>query len=186
MCARRVEDAHALLRDVVATYCEVGPDSVRIGSRCPHCGSQEHGRPLAWIGTGRPAPHVSLARAGSLLVVAVTDAGPVGVDVEPAQAASFPGFDQVALHPAEHVTDDAGRTRTWVRKEALLKATGDGLRVDPRTVRLTGPQEPPGVLDWPALREPAWLYDLQPAPGHSGAVAVLSPTAPRLHLHLAP
>ena len=55
----------------------------------------------------------SLSRCEGLAVVAVTDAGPVGVDVEPVDAARFAGFDDVALHAAERMTAIAGRTRTW-------------------------------------------------------------------------
>ena len=178
-------DARELLRGAVASLCDVSPGTVRTGSLCPQCGSDEHGRPLARIGTGRTPPHVSLSRAGALVVVAVTDAGPVGVDVELAGAASFSGFELVALHPAERADDDEARTRTWVRKESLLKATGDGLRVDPRTVRLTAPGNPPAVLEWPALPGPAWLYDLEPATGFIGAVAVLATTRPPLVLRAA-
>ncbi|MEO6822676.1 MAG: 4'-phosphopantetheinyl transferase superfamily protein [Candidatus Nanopelagicales bacterium] len=179
-------DARGLLRRAVAAYCDVSPASVTTGSLCPECSSTEHGRPYARIGSEGPAPHVSLSRGGGIVVVAVTDAGPVGVDVEPSWAASFAGFDQVVLHPAERADGDAARTRTWVRKESLLKATGDGLRVDPREVRLSTPWEPPAVLDWPALREPVWLYDLEPAPGFTAAVAVLARERPPLVLREVP
>jgi 4'-phosphopantetheinyl transferase len=175
-------DRGAVLRGAVASYCGVPPGGVTIRSLCRHCGSAEHGRPIADIDTRRTPPHVSLSRARGLIVVAVTDAGPVGVDVELAGAASFPGFAEVALHPAERADDDEAATRTWVRKESLLKATGDGLQVDPRQVRLSAPGEPPAVLDWPALPGPVWLYDLGPEPGFIAAVAVLAPTRPRLVL----
>jgi 4'-phosphopantetheinyl transferase len=183
-------DARALLRSAVAAYCAVSPASVGTGSLCPRCGSNEHGRPLARIGTRRTPPHVSLSRAGALVVVAVTDAGPVGVDVEPDGAASFAGFDDVALHPREHVTSDADRTRTWVRKESLLKATGHGLGVDPREVRLGPPGHPPELLEWPTARWPAlpgpvWMYDLELGPGHVGAVTVLSAARPELRVRTA-
>jgi 4'-phosphopantetheinyl transferase len=54
----------------------------------------------------------------------------------------FAGFDDVALTPAERQVlaglppDRAAlwRTAAWARKEALLKARGTGLRVDPASV----------------------------------------------------
>jgi 4'-phosphopantetheinyl transferase len=112
---------------------------------------------------------VSVSRAGEVSLVAVTDAGPVGVDVEGVGAARFTGFADVALHPDEDVTTDP--TRAWVRKEALLKACGLGLAVDPRHLGLDGtalvawesPLEGPGTV---------WLRDVDVS-GHIAAVAVL-------------
>ena len=54
----------------------------------------------------------------------------------------FPGFDDVALTPAERQLLAAlppeeampWRAAAWARKEALLKARGTGLRVDPASV----------------------------------------------------
>lgn len=67
---------------------------------CPTCGSIGHGRPSF------DAPvRVSFAHTAGLSVVAVSTAGPVGVDVEPAGRASL----------------------SWVRAEAIGKAYGVGL-----------------------------------------------------------
>lgn len=161
--------AHDLLRAQAALFHGVPPDRIVLGHACPRCGSDEHGRPfLLPTAIVRHPAHVSLARAGRLSVVVLTDAGPVGVDVEPAGAADFPGFDDVARHPDEHGTD---ATISWVRTEALLKAYGLGLAVDPRdvsidaggSVRWNSPHEAPG---------PAWLRDLE-VPGHVAAVVAL-------------
>ena len=96
---------------------------------------------------GRPPLHVSLAHAGDRVVVAATDLGPVGVDVELDSCAEFAGFDAVSLAESERqelaalpsVHRMTGRTQMWVRKEAVLKATGDGLTVDPRRVIVSPP-----------------------------------------------
>jgi 4'-phosphopantetheinyl transferase len=121
--------------------------------------------------TIRSPAHVSLARAGGLSVVAVADAGPVGVDVEVEGAASFAGFADVALHPGERAgrTDEA--TRAWVRKEALLKAYGLGLAIDPRDVRLDDESLAAWESEHPAPSA-VWLRDLD-VPEHVAAVAVL-------------
>ncbi|WP_346925639.1 4'-phosphopantetheinyl transferase superfamily protein [uncultured Arthrobacter sp.] len=66
----------------------------------------------------------------------------VGVDLEHGAGVGFPGFDDVALTPAERqllaalAPEEAmpWRAAAWARKEALLKARGTGLRVDPASV----------------------------------------------------
>jgi 4'-phosphopantetheinyl transferase len=172
LVAYGAQPAHALLRAEAARFHHVPPAHIVLMHECPRCGSDAHGRPrlLATASVRRPA-HVSLARAGDLSVVAVTDAGPVGVDVEAEGAADFEGFGDVALHPGEHSMNPAGRTRAWVRKEALLKAYGLGLAVDPRDVRL----DDDGLATWDShLRPPAavWSRDLA-VPGHVTTVVVL-------------
>jgi hypothetical protein len=75
---------------------------------CPHCGSVEHGRPSA------PGRFVSLSYTRGLVLVALAEA-PVGVDVE-RDGPVVPGFADTAA---------------WTRAEALLKASGEGLRRGP-------------------------------------------------------
>ena len=83
---------------------------------CPDCGG-DHGRPVV-SETGR---WVSLSRAGGLVAVAYSTAGPVGVDLESRTA--------VERHPVQGLAK-ADATE-WTTKEAVLKADGRGLRVDP-------------------------------------------------------
>ena len=62
-------------------------------------------------------------------------------------------------------------TRAWVRKEALLKAYGLGLAVDPSQVRL----DDDGLAAWDSSQPPpgeVWVRDIA-VPGHVAAVAVL-------------
>ena len=153
---------------------------VVVGHRCTHCGSAEHGRPRVSLPDGHQPPHVSVSRTRGLTVVAVSDVGAVGVDVEPVGAASFDGFDAVALHPDERATDAVERTRLWVRKEAVLKATGDGLRADPRELRVD--PSPRVVL---ADGATVWVRDID-LDGYAFAVAVLTETAPEISVRAAP
>ena len=164
--------AHALLRVEAARFHQVSPGRIVVVHECVRCGSDAHGRPrlLATAAVRHPA-HVSLARAGDLSVAAVTDVGPVGVDVEAEGAADFAGFEDVALHRDERATSADDPTRVWVRKEALLKAHGLGLAVDPRDVRLGDD----GLESWDPRHQPpatVWLRDLA-VPGHIMAVAIL-------------
>jgi phosphopantetheinyl transferase len=62
-----------------------------------------------------------------------------------------------------------------VRKEAVLKATGDGLRMDPRALRLTPPWEPPAVV---GPSPAAQLRDLSLLPELAATVALLGADRP--------
>jgi 4'-phosphopantetheinyl transferase len=112
--------------------------------------------------------------SGARVVVAATEAGPVGVDVERTAAVDFAGFDAVALTAVERdriaALDPAkrslARAMAWVRKEALLKATGSGLMVEPGQVELS--------------EATARFHDLRVGPGFAGALAVLTDRPTRL------
>ena len=172
-----VRPAHDLLREVAARFHQVPASHVVVTHECLGCGSDEHGRPvlLATASVRRPA-YVSLARVGDVSVVAITDAGQVGVDVEAERAAEFEGLADVALHRDERTAGNVDPTRAWVRKEAVLKASGLGLAVDPRDLRL----DDDGLVAWESPHLPpgrVWLRDL-PVPGLVLAVAVLTDADP--------
>jgi 4'-phosphopantetheinyl transferase len=163
--------ARDLLVAEVARFLDVPPGVVVLAHECRRCGSDEHGRPrvLPTAAVRRP-PHVSLSRAGSLSLVAVSDAGPVGVDVETHGAADVPGLD-VMLHPDERSLARVDPTRTWVRTEALLKAYGLGLAVDPADVRIDGR----GLVSWSSPHPAPGMVLLRDVdvPGHVAAVVLI-------------
>jgi 4'-phosphopantetheinyl transferase len=176
-----VASAVLLVRLAVAEACGVQPDAVRLRRRCPRCGSTGHGAPWAERADHGPVPHVSMSRTADLVVVALAGLL-VGVDVERAGSADD-ALAGVALADGEQpAAGPDGVLRTWVRKEAVLKAAGTGLSVDPRTLRVsdasgdplvaaTGPAAPPDGARW-------WLTDLDLGAGHVAALAAaLSPGA---------
>ena len=140
--------ADRLLVDEVADVLGCSPDEVRATRFCPRCGSAEHGRPGVVVEAGGPPPYVSVARALGVVVVAVSTDHPVGVDVERLDLSWPAGSTAVLLHPRERTVEAGELTTAWVRKESLLKATGDGLHVEPALLRLTD-RGAPRVLDWP-------------------------------------
>jgi 4'-phosphopantetheinyl transferase len=152
-------DDRAMAR-AAAEFAGVAAEEIRIVRACRSCASDQHGKPYV-MGT-RDAVHVSLSRAGELAVIAMSDAGPVGVDLE--------------LTAASQVD-----VATWVRKESVLKATGHGLLVDPDSVEVTAPDQAPVLLSCPAiepLAAPAWVLSLECPDGYVGAVTVLSAVRP--------
>lgn len=160
--------AHALVRLALAAAVDAEPGALVFDRTC-RCGAQ-HGKPR--LAAGGPA--FSLTHAGELVGVAVHDE-PVGVDVE--RLRPLTDLAAMAAHacaPTESAPDADAFFRLWTRKEAVLKATGDGLSTPMSEVTLG----PGGVAHWAAAPGPIWLHDLQPAPGHPAAVAGLGPVAP--------
>jgi 4'-phosphopantetheinyl transferase len=203
----RFVTAHALVRLLLAARTGIPPAELRFDRTCRRCGG-DHGKPRLADDTPLPTgpPPFNLAHAAARIAVAVADVtGPdggfdVGVDVErvpPAGdsvlATAGPEILTAAELAAYRQLDTSGRGRAlavwWTRKEAVLKATGDGLAVPPSSIGVTAPDEPPAVTGWtvPARerrldtgeRDTApgrllvVLRDLQAADGYVGCVAVV-------------
>ena len=110
----------------------------------------------------------------------------IGVDVE--RAAREVGADRLArkfLSDAERATmanlapDDRRRhfLRYWTCKEAMSKATGDGLIAPFRRIEVDLRETPRLVDGPPPYRPPAWTLFAAPVPaGHFATVAVWDPT----------
>lgn len=170
----------ALSRVLLARELAVEPAAVRLSRTC-RCG-QEHGKPRLAAGTG---PDVSVSHSGDNVVVALVRGGDVGVDVEVADGRTGPpasGLLRLTTTPAERALvgnwTRAAFLRTWVRKEAVVKATGDGLTVSFAGFAVTAPDRLPVLLGWPSdpdLPARLALTDLTAADGTVGAVAVLGP-----------
>ncbi|GEL17142.1 4'-phosphopantetheinyl transferase family protein [Pseudonocardia asaccharolytica] len=172
--------AHALARLVLGHRLGTHPAGLRFDRTC-RCG-QQHGKPrLAGDGPG-----FSLAHSGDLVGLAVFDRA-VGLDVE--QHRPLSDLAAMAAHvcsPAELARPRPSGPRafltTWTRKEALLKATGEGLSRPMSSITLSPPWRPPAVEAWTgdgAPRETVWLADLLPAADHPAAVAGFG-TAPSI------
>jgi 4'-phosphopantetheinyl transferase len=162
--------AHALARLVLAGGTHTAAATLAFDRTC-RCGEQ-HGKPLL-----PGAPGFSLSHAGLLVGVAVHRDGAVGLDVE--QVRDVADLAAVAAHvhsPVERSRDGSADLhtffRTWTRKEALVKATGDGLAAPMSAITLAAGGAV--VEQWAGARAPdgpLWLHDLAPAPGHVAAVA---------------
>ncbi|CAN5468047.1 hypothetical protein BH10ACT4_BH10ACT4_11720 [soil metagenome] len=143
-----------------------------VRQRCVDCGG-DHGQPL--VGDG-DAVWASLTRAGGVVAVAVSTAGPVGIDLEdPLVLARAPldafGSDELALIRASR---DSANTaaRLWTAKEAILKADGRGLRCDPRDLRLG--VEPLALLRWDDCPVPLDGVVIDGFDGPSGLVGTVA------------
>ena len=163
----RFAAAHAALRAVLSAA--VGREAAAISLI-----REPGGKPRL----GGPGPPFSLAHSGDVAVIAVGGRAPLGVDVEvrrpvPRLAAMI----RYACTPAERraleaVPDEATRTERflelWVRKEAVLKACGRGLREHPAEVEVGGRDRvaPPGGIPLTHVRSTCCL-------GHPAALAAV-------------
>jgi 4'-phosphopantetheinyl transferase len=176
---QRTTAAWAVARLLLGAATGVPPDRLHVDRTCPGCGAQ-HGKPRL---PGAPDLHVSVSHAGGCVAVAVARGAAVGVDVEAVvqvDGADLELLVQSTLAPEESAAlagrPDRARAFTicWTRKEAVLKATGQGLSTPLPDLVVSPPDRPPRVLrgigggiDAPVL------HDLHPPPGHVAALAVL-------------
>jgi 4'-phosphopantetheinyl transferase len=166
---------------VLAAHLDRAPAGLRFDRTCASCGAG-HGKPRLLDADGL---HFSLSHSAELVAVAVSRAGPVGVDIE--QVAPWEGadLDEVAdltLSRAERAVlarqpapDRAlAFTTYWTRKEAAVKALGTGLTTPLEEIEVSAPSAPPRLLRWGSdgNRLPL-LYPLRATPGTVGTLAVL-------------
>jgi 4'-phosphopantetheinyl transferase len=115
----------AQLRMLLADYVDAEPESLvfRYG---------ENGKPAL----ATPAPHFNLSNSGALALIAITADAEVGIDVELYNQSfgaeripeRFFAPDEVhALRALPEHLQPRGFLELWTRKEAFIKARGDGL-----------------------------------------------------------
>jgi 4'-phosphopantetheinyl transferase len=170
----------SLLRSVLGVHLGMLPEQVTVNRRCPRCG-RPHGKPrVAGVGI-----EVSVAHSGDLAVVAITRAGPVGVDVEAIVAIDYRDLLETVCAPEERaqVVTDGRFYAYWTRKESVLKATGFGLAIALSELWVTPPQEPARILRAPEPVPPMVVADISPDAAYAGAVAVLTDGAVAFRTH---
>ena len=143
---------------------------------------------FAYSKGGKPSliggPHFSLSHSQDLAALAVSPDRPLGLDIERVRqidediAGRFFAADEAArLRAVPEHDRTAAFFACWTRKEAYLKATGDGLLapldgfsvsldLPPRLLRVEG--DPAAAARWRFLH-------LDPAPGFVGAIATRAP-----------
>jgi 4'-phosphopantetheinyl transferase len=143
------------------------------------------GKPVVALSDEATRLEVSIAHSGSVVAVAFTRAGIIGIDVE----REDPTVDRAAIARRFFSPDEAQSLAAldqstqleaffslWVRKEAMLKAVGDGLSVPLAEVEFSvARSREPALRRVPAAygRAGDWaLRSMAPIPGAAGVVAV--------------
>lgn len=182
---RREEDrlrfltGRVLAKTLIADRLGTTPADIEFDATCPDCGRQ-HGRPHL-PGT---ALTFSISHSGQRIGVALTSGGAVGLDVEETSRNPQESLISYVLNDTElaALRDLSPTARSeafltyWTRKEAVMKATGLGLRLPLRDLVLSGPDQHPQLLvsEHDALSpETTSMADLGPGPGYRAAVAIL-------------
>jgi 4'-phosphopantetheinyl transferase len=174
------------LRAILGSYLKMQPAGLQFeyGPR---------GKPMVAKIEDNPTLHFNLAHSDGLLVVAVTEHCSIGVDVERVRLMEQADDLVERFFSPNEAKKLRGlpvhqRTRAffnlWTRKEACLKATGDGIAERLHEIAVSFlPDEPVRVLNAFSDTEPAtavWtLAELSPAEEYAAAIAA---AAPRLDL----
>jgi len=172
---RRFIAARSQLRLLLGQYLGRAPEAIRFHYN-------DFGKPFVPDSAGLG---FNVSHAGDLVLYAFARKAEIGVDVEPIRD-DFP-VEDIARHyfpPAEVAVLDGLPDHLkhraffdcWTRKEAYIKARGKGLSIplDSFDVSLA-PGEPARLLRIgdQAARTADWsLFDLRPAPGYAGALAI--------------
>lgn len=173
---------HGMLRSLLAGYMDCEPRQVDIGSGI-------HGKPTLAGAEGEAHLHFSLSQSGAYAAFAFCLNRSIGVDIEEIKAIPemegvidqhFTKKEAEFLRIGPEIQRLVRFYRIWTRKEAVLKAQGEGLlkaldSVDvagkedngPRTVEVTGEA---GVEEYSVV-------DVDCQPGYATAVAVRGPIA---------
>jgi 4'-phosphopantetheinyl transferase len=174
----RFARARAVLRVLLGAYAGAEPGSLsfRVAAQ---------GKPSL---PDVPELRFSLAHSGALALVGVAHGLDLGVDVERRRAVEDASSlarrylapeEALALAALPPESRSEAFLRCWTLKEAVLKATGEGLSRSLDSFRVAfAPGDSARLLDLPGLHGPAgsWsLHELAPASGYVGAVAVRSP-----------
>ena len=174
---KRFVVACGTLKAILGRYLGIDPSQVqfRYGP---------NGKPYLSAGNGS-ALRFNLAHSHELALCGVAYDREIGVDLE--HIRSVPDVDQIA---ADHLTarenaalralsgDEAIEAffRCWTRKEAYMKATGEGLTLPPDQIDVSlSPQQAARLISVAGDPQAAVRWSLQslaPAPGYAAAIAV--------------
>lgn len=160
-------------RAVLARYLGVDPAQVEIDRTCEACGDPRHGRPrLRSTRLDQESLEYSVSHSGDWCLIAVATAA-VGVDIErlgaledvsSISARTLTGLERAAFAAVAPDAQEAWFYRSWARKEATVKATGEGLRMEMSSVDVRG-----ATIRASGLR--LWLRDLKAPAGYAAALA---------------
>ena len=170
--------AHGAMRSILGRYLGMDPDQIQLShnSYCKPSVAKESGGD--WI-------RYNLSHSNALALLAVTKDREIGIDLEqicdgiPYEEISERFFSTREISMLQACPASLRKEafyKCWTRKEAYVKARGNGLftLLDQFEVSLT-PGMPAALLvaNWDPHEASRWsMLDLEPEPGFVGAIAV--------------
>jgi 4'-phosphopantetheinyl transferase len=164
--------ARGALRTILAGYLDVAPEDIQFAYG-------EHGKPSLPDSDLR----FNLSHSDNVILIGVTQNHDIGVDVEHIHAIpemsimardNFSLYEQGTLFKAPEQERERAFFACWTRKEAYIKATGDGFSMPLRDFDVTLlPGEPPRILRANGDDPARWsLVHLEPDVDYIGAICV--------------
>jgi 4'-phosphopantetheinyl transferase len=169
---------HGLLREILGDYLGIEPGSIEFYY-------SKNNKPALGGKSDKKKLHFSLSHSEGMALYALTVGREIGVDIE--YVRDIPEMEKLAerfFAPRESevlkILSDGRKKEAffncWTRKEAFIKATGDGLSypLDKFEVSLV-PDEPARLIsiEGDAGEAARWsIKDLKPASGYAAAFAV--------------
>ena len=180
---------HGLLRILLSSYLNIEPSEVQINHN-------ENGKPFLGNIQGKDTIQFNLSHSKGMVLVAFIRGRRIGVDIELMQPMKdmdaivkdfFSATEQAAYKRLPMSQRMEGFYNCWTRKEAFLKALGDGLSggLDTFDVSLK-PGETPKLLsmDWASEEASRWsLNAFVPFSGYMAALAVEGHGLKPRHFH---
>jgi 4'-phosphopantetheinyl transferase len=159
------------LRTLAGHYAGHAPEALIFGY-------QDRGKP--YLATPPAGVDLNVSHSGDYALLAFTRTGPLGVDVERKRPLSdLPALAKVSFSPHEYAAwcrlppldQPEAFFAVWSRKEAFIKATGEGVSQLADFDVSVRPDEPARLLRVPAAQS-WWLGDLPAIEGHAAAIVV--------------
>lgn len=175
------------LRRILAQMLDCAPAEVRLTTGW-------NGKPALAPRPGRAVPFFSVSHSGDHALIATSLSGELGVDLEAETprrnglriaARFFAPAEVEALHALPEDRQGDAFTRLWTLKEAVIKATGEGLarRLDSFAIDLAACRLRPEPASAPP--GPWHLAQLPAPPGYRAALALRVSTVPEAELRRA-
>jgi 4'-phosphopantetheinyl transferase len=172
---RRYAIAHGALRAVLGGYCGHDPCELTFATG-------PRGKPyLTSTGAGASGVFFNLSHSSQLALIAVGDCE-LGIDLEKCRHLEsmleiarrhFSAAEYAALEGLQDAALQQGFYRCWTRKEAYIKAVGEGLSLPLDTFEVSLGEQPEFLAFRDGRYQPAeWsLFDVSPADGFVAALA---------------
>jgi len=158
--------SHVALRNLLSAYARIPIKEVKVGQK-------RNGKPVL---EGQSDLHFNLSHSDHFALIALSNVGPVGIDLEDATKPAPYEIANIAFSPREnqHLQNSAKEDKstlfydTWCRKESVIKADGRGLNINLSEVEVMDLRDCHISQTWS-------FYPLPDIKGHSASLAAAMP-----------